>query len=278
MTGLVLAAYDGSPPAGAAIEAAGALLPGATARVVHLWVPPFASAELRAAARRQAADLEEYITIVQRDGEAEAERIAADGERIARSAGWDAEARVVRAYGDEGVELAGLARDEGAAVLVVGSRGLSGVRAALGSVSDEVVHLSPVPVLVVPHLEDEVRAQLAQGPVVVGLDGSDGARAALAAARTIFGDRPVLAATAGDCGEVEADGAELIEVPIRGGGERAVGEALAAAAAERGASVIVVGSRGRSAATRMLLGSVALSVLHGCGRPVMVVRRPRAAA
>lgn len=278
MPGPVLSAYDGSPAAGAAIEAAAALLPGATARVVHLWVPPFASPAVRTRARKETSDLEGYISFVEREGGAEAERIAADGAAVARGAGWQAEGVVVRAYGDEGVELAGLARDEGASLLVVGSRGLSGVRAALGSVSDEVVHLSPVPVLVVPKLGDGVREVLAEGPVLVGLDGSDGARAALAAARSLFTDRRVLAATAGDCGDVATDGAEHVQVPVRGGGEKGVAEALVAAAADHGASVVVVGSRGRSAATRMLLGSVALSVLHRAARPVLVVPRARGAA
>ncbi|HEX6533949.1 MAG TPA: universal stress protein, partial [Gemmatimonadaceae bacterium] len=52
---------------------------------------------------------------------------------------------------------------------------------------------------------------------------------------------------------------------------RAVADALAESAAAEGAAVIVVGSRGRSAQLEMLLGSVAMAVLHRAHRPVLVV-------
>ena len=72
-----------------------------------------------------------------------------------------------------------LERAEGAALLVVGSRGRGGVRSALlGSVALHCVTHARCPVLVV-HPAAVVR----QPPrVVVGVDGSDGSRAALAAA------------------------------------------------------------------------------------------------
>jgi nucleotide-binding universal stress UspA family protein len=46
---------------------------------------------------------------------------------------------------------------------------------------------------------------------------------------------------------------------------------MAAAAADHGAAALVVGSRGRSAAREIILGSVAMSTLHHSHRPVMVV-------
>jgi nucleotide-binding universal stress UspA family protein len=57
----------------------------------------------------------------------------------------------------------------------------------------------------------------------------------------------------------------------RPGSARAVAAALADYAAERGAAVIVVGSRGRSASRELLLGSVAKALLHHARRPVLVV-------
>jgi nucleotide-binding universal stress UspA family protein len=64
----------------------------------------------------------------------------------------DAE-RVVLA-GGAGIELSLLAKDLGATVIVVGSRGRGGIkRALLGSVSDHLVRHAPCPVLVV---RDEV--------------------------------------------------------------------------------------------------------------------------
>lgn len=49
-------------------------------------------------------------------------------------------------------------------------------------------------------------------------------------------------------------------------------EALADAAEAMGADLVVVGSRGRSAMARVLLGSVADRLVHVCKKPVLVVR------
>jgi nucleotide-binding universal stress UspA family protein len=58
------------------------------------------------------------------------------------------------AVGDPGTEIAVLAKEVGATVIVVGSRGLGAFkRALLGSVSDHLVRHAPCPVLVV---RDEV--------------------------------------------------------------------------------------------------------------------------
>jgi nucleotide-binding universal stress UspA family protein len=145
------------------------------------------------------------------------------------------------------------------------------------------VHYSPVPVLVVPQpLLVEEREAAASGPVVVGHDGSDGARAALAAATSLFTGREVIVATVGGepVGEDEltqaravgAETASLEAVGVREGA-RAVADALARCAAERGAAVITVGSRGRSPVREILLGSVATAVLHHAHRPVLAVPR-----
>ena len=51
----------------------------------------------------------------------------------------------------------------------------------------------------------------------------------------------------------------------------AVAEALVVTVRSHQAAVLVVGSRGRSAVQEILLGSVAMAVLHHAYRPVMVV-------
>jgi nucleotide-binding universal stress UspA family protein len=246
--------------------------------VVHLWAPPFASAELRRRLVRKAMSLDELAALLEREGAAEAERVAAEGVALARAAGWQAEPLARRSYGGQGLELARLAEELRSPAVVVGSRGLSGVRAVLGSVSDMVAHYSPVPVLIVPHpLLAEERQAAAAGPVVVGYDGSAGARGALAAAASLFAGRELIAVTVAD-DSTSAVGAEASEAETvvldagrAGRGARAVAAALAGFAAERGAAVIIVGSRGRSAWREILLGSVAMAVLHHAERPVLTV-------
>lgn len=54
--------------------------------------------------------------------------------------------------GDPAEAIVRVAEVRGADEIVIGSRGLGRVRAVLGSVSHDVLHLSPVPVVVVPPL------------------------------------------------------------------------------------------------------------------------------
>jgi nucleotide-binding universal stress UspA family protein len=70
----------------------------------------------------------------------------------------------------------------------------------------------------------------------------------------------------------------VLDVGVRVRGPRAVAEALAGFAAEREAALVVTGSRGRSAWRKIMLGSVAVSVLRQAQRPVLTVpAHPRSA-
>ncbi|WP_205797465.1 universal stress protein [Micromonospora sp. CMU55-4] len=272
--------YDGSPAASAAIEAGALLFPGAHAWIGHLWTPPFASEELRKRLWTGKRNINAFVEAIEREGGREADRLTSVGVMLARAAGWDAEPLVCRSYGGEGLRLAELADEKQTDVLLLGSRGLGGARAVLGSVSDMAVHYSPRPVLVVPHplLTDEHDA-LAAGPVVVGWDASAGAEAALDSTRRLFPERNVvLVAVDGDEGETPtpetAGGQQVTTVRVsagRGAPGRAVADALSAVATEHKASAVVVGSRGRTAMRKILLGSVAMATLHRAHRPVMVV-------
>lgn len=273
----VLIGYDGSPAATAAIEVAGRLLPQAHAWVAQLWTPPFASEGLRRRLRATVGSASELVERTEREGEHEAQRIAATGTTLARAAGLDAEPLVKRSWGGEGLVLAQLAEQVSADALVVGSRGLGGAQALLGSVSETAVHYASRPTLVAPApmLSDEYDA-LADGPVVVGWDGSGGARTALAAAQHLFTGRQVIVVSVGPgIAEPPPDGVvvEHIEMP-RADKEQVVAEALAGLASRRGAAAVVVGSRGQSAARQVLLGSVARTTLRCAHRPVLVVPGP----
>ncbi len=271
----VLVGFDGSPAAWTAIEAGAALLPGAHCGITYLWGPPFASAPVRRRLRARIGNVNDLVEAVDVEGKFEAQRIAAMGVALATAAGWEAVPLIEQTYGAEGAAIVRAAEEARADVVIVGSRGLTGKDAVLGSVSDMVAHQASRPVLVVSHpmLSTEF-ADLATGPVVVGWDGSAGAEHALATAGRVFGQRQIVAVSVEDDTDVPAPpGGNVTHAHIRQtGGRRARGVAAAmiAAAEEHGAAVIVVGSRGRSAAREIILGSVALGTLHRSHRPVMV--------
>ena len=74
----------------------------------------------------------------------------AEGVSLAEQAGLDAESLTMRTEGPAWSGVREAARERDAAVIVMGSRGLSGLSRALGSVSSAVVHHSSCAVLVMP--------------------------------------------------------------------------------------------------------------------------------
>jgi nucleotide-binding universal stress UspA family protein len=94
---------------------------------------------------------------------AELDRIAAeqsshitdDGVELAEQSGFEAAGLSERATGPGWMAVRDAADQHSCAAIVVGSRGLSGISAALGGVSNGVVHNSRRPVLVVRGEEEE---------------------------------------------------------------------------------------------------------------------------
>jgi nucleotide-binding universal stress UspA family protein len=137
----VLIAYDGSDPAKQAISAAAELFAGRPAYVVTIWEPglAYAMADLEPTGPELspipmdiegAQELEDELQV-------HARRTAAEGAELARSAGLDCDALVV-------------AEKQSVAAIVVGSRGLTGLRARLeGSTSSAVLKHAKCPVVVV---------------------------------------------------------------------------------------------------------------------------------
>ncbi|WP_222269882.1 universal stress protein [Modestobacter marinus] len=185
-------------------------------------------------------------------------------------------------------------------LLVVGSRGRGAVRSALlGSVGLHCVTHAPCPVVVV-HPAPTGRP----GRVLVGVDGSEGSRAALAAAvreaawRGAEVDVVTSSGTTDHWADVSAGSISSVEVrlDLKRGAEAMVEDVLAEhrarsdGAAPRvrvvvaegpaadvlvrwssDAELLVVGSRGHGGFRGLLLGSVALAcAMRGSG-PVMVV-------
>ena len=119
------------------------------------------------------------------DAEAEAAQSASEKyliEVAGRLDGAGIEISMVTLTGDPAEEIVGHAEREGIDLIAMATRGRSGlVRGLLGSVTDRVIHSSTVPVLIVrPETAPEFGGEAPNiGQVVVPLDGSDFAEAAL---------------------------------------------------------------------------------------------------
>jgi nucleotide-binding universal stress UspA family protein len=198
--------------------------------------------------------------------------------------------------------IADVAGTFGADLVVVGSRGHGAIGSLiLGSVSGEVVDHAPCPVLV-------ARGSTVSR-VVFATDGSVEAAAAqrVLTAWPMFRSVPVLVVSVADvpapwhtgiaptmyaqvmkshAQDVEAakreheriatESAEALRAAgIDAAAETLVGDAAAqviAASKTFGADLIVLGSRGRTGLTRLVLGSVARNVAHGSATTTLVVR------
>ena len=204
--------------------------------------------------------------------------------------------------GRPGTAIVEQARETKADLVVLGSRGHGAIASALiGSVAAEVVDHSPAPVLV-------ARTAGIAG-VVVSDDGSDGARQAeeVIARWSFLRGLPIRVVSVVDSSPAktgfasgvvpayEAAWREMVRekrhehetyaadgaARIAGLGKQVTSEArsgfvareIIASATESGADLIVVGSRGRSGVARVLLGSVARSVLFNAKASVLIVRQ-----
>jgi nucleotide-binding universal stress UspA family protein len=148
----VLVGYDGSELAKAAVRYAAELFPGRRAVVATVWEPGMAVAAVGPpdafGIGTMPPDLE-TVEAVNRSQREHAVSVAAEGTDLARSLGLDAEPHVVPDEVDIADTLLDLARERSAAVVVVGTHGISGVRSRLlGSVTRTLIEHSDRPVLV----------------------------------------------------------------------------------------------------------------------------------
>jgi nucleotide-binding universal stress UspA family protein len=236
----------------------------------------------------------------------EARRIADGGAELARTHRPEVTVDDAAFVGSPGTVL--IQHSAGAALVVVGSRGHGDVAGLiLGSVASRVAAHAHCPVVVVRG--DQLTAPHADRPVVVGVDGSPAADAALAAAvetavatgaplRVVCAWHPTVPGgwendywlavyPEGDPNQTAREAAErvaadavakarelapelAVESKVRGGDAAAV--VLDAAGDDAG--LVVIGARGRGSLASLFLGSVSHGVVHGAGCPVLVVRAP----
>jgi nucleotide-binding universal stress UspA family protein len=304
----LLIAYDGSSDANAAIRAAGELFPSARAVVVTVRREPITleragNAALIAVPREVLAG---GVAALNDAARREAEETAADGARVAAATGLVAEPKVV-ASGSPWRGLWRVADEIEADVIVCGSRGMGAFsRAVVGSTSTALLHHAGRPVLVVPGGAGEL-----DGPLIVGYDGSESARAAVVCAARLFDGREaivvhvwestirhslsgraisllpneeiraVIADVDAYFRDVARDAAGQGAALAHERGLQARPEAVeASGAAWRGllatartasAAAVIAGARGRGAMASTVLGSVTSGLVHNADLPVLVI-------
>jgi nucleotide-binding universal stress UspA family protein len=148
---VILLCYDGSVDAGAAIDRAGELLAGQSATVLTVWE---GLAEVLARTGTGygvgALDIEE----IDATSEQNARERAEEGVERARRAGLTAGPRVRQRGVTIWETILGEADDVGASAIVLGTRGLTGLKSLLlGSVSHAVLQHADRPVIVIPSPE-----------------------------------------------------------------------------------------------------------------------------
>jgi nucleotide-binding universal stress UspA family protein len=152
--GLVVIAYDGSPAAANAVRVAARLLGARRVVVATIWEEGMAVSTVVPSTEFGMSpgplDVETALE-VDEAVQAHAQRVAAEGAQLARSLGLDAEPVAVADEVNVAETLFHVATERDAELLVVGSRGLTGLRSRLlGSTSRAVLRHAHLPVLVVP--------------------------------------------------------------------------------------------------------------------------------
>ena len=148
----VLIAYDGSEVSRAAVRNAAELFAGRPAVLATIWEPALAAVLGQPDAFGMGTLPPDPATVeaVDRAQRVHASTVADEGAEFARSLGLAAEAQAVPDELDVADTLIGIARERGAAVVVVGSHGISGLRSRLlGSVSRKLIEHCDRPVLVI---------------------------------------------------------------------------------------------------------------------------------
>jgi nucleotide-binding universal stress UspA family protein len=144
-TQCIVAGTDGSATADQAIEHAGrlALALGATVHVVNAYRDTTAASWMAAAGGFPVGE-----PINDEDARIQAEGIVTRARDRLISLGVEAHGHICA--GDPAQALITVAEDQGAEMIVVGNRGMSGARRVLGSVPNSVSHHAKCGVLIVP--------------------------------------------------------------------------------------------------------------------------------
>jgi nucleotide-binding universal stress UspA family protein len=151
--GPIVIAFDGSELAQAAVRHAAELFPERAAIVATVWEPGLAisfSSPMPESFGASVPPDAETVAEVDEAEQGHATTLAAQGAELARSLGLAAEPHAVADEADVAETIVDLARERDAAAVVVGSHGVSGLRARfLGGVSRRLIERADRPVVVV---------------------------------------------------------------------------------------------------------------------------------
>jgi nucleotide-binding universal stress UspA family protein len=168
--GPLLICYDGSEDAKQAIRSAGGLLGGRHALLLTVWEPTAAPGGLA-----WLGDGTSIVNFAELDRAAaeHGDRVADEGVRIAREEGLGAEPVTIKAAAPIWRTILEIADREEAAAIVMGCRGLTGVRSLLvGSVSSAVIHHAVRPTLVVHRHSEEGAGDIQTNDLALEREGN----------------------------------------------------------------------------------------------------------
>lgn len=275
----IVVTLDGTPEAATVLPLAEQLLPARDAEMILVRVTPnyHVDAPVNIAAREDLA------------------RVAADTGLA------DKRVRTALLYGDVAEQIVEEARSAGADLIAMATHGRGGLaRAWLGSVTEQVLAHSPVPVLV---LRAGATPPTALRTLLVPFDATPGSIAALAVAReiaAITGARLTLIQVIpplprwGDGWDIEPGWEEETRAAVQhtldwltqglsargvtASGRAVVGaveKTIVAAARDEAADLIVMGTHALTGPKRALLGSVADAIMRSAPIPVLLVRHTK---
>ena len=204
------------------------------------------------------------------------EIVAKVAERL-RGQGITVETHLPQDQGDAGLTLVAVADSVQAQMIVVGNKGMTGLRRLLGSLPNTVSHRARCDVLIVPTQSGSL-AEFGGGAIVVGTDGSSGAtlavKEAIRLAKALDGPVHVVSTTKSADSALSAAATEAADQEVSATTHALDGDpadALVDAAEEHDAVMIVLGTKGMHSDDRERFGNVADKISHKGTCSVMLV-------
>lgn len=204
-----------------------------------------------------------------------AQQIVADAEERLRNHGITVQTHIPT--GDAALALGTVAEQQQAQMIVVGNRGMTGIRRVLGSLPNTVSHEALCDVLIVPTQAREL-AEFGGRPVVVGADGSgDDARTleeAIRLAKALGGELHVVSISKSADAPEAALAMQATEQGVRAQAHALDGDparTILGVAERHDAAIIVIASKGMRGDGPPWVGNVADKVSHDGRVSVLIV-------